>query len=88
MFLHANCDVETVGFSKEADYYASDEVVTRKSGRLGIRYRLNGKDRGDIVLSMAGRFNIYNSLCAIAVCRRLGVSFENIRQSLCKTQVK
>ena len=88
MLLHANCDVETVGFSKEADYYASDEVVTRKSGRLGIRYRLNGKDRGDIVLSMAGRFNIYNSLCAIAVCRRLGVSFENIRQSLCKTQVK
>lgn len=88
MFRYSNCEVETVGFSPKADYCATDEKVIKRDGKLGIQYCLTGKICGKISLSMAGRFNIYNSLCAIAVCKRVGVSFDIMRESLEDIQVR
>lgn len=88
MFRYTDCEVETVGFSKDADYCATEEEVIKKDGKLGIQYQLAGKLCGKISLSMAGRFNIYNSLCAIAVCKRLGVSFDRMKKSLEDIQVR
>lgn len=88
MVRYSKCEVERVGFSKEAEYCAIDEKVIKKDGKLGIEYLLTGKMCGKVSLSMAGRFNIYNSLCAIAVCNRLGVSFDIMRTSLEELQVK
>lgn len=88
MFQYSKCKVTTFGFSKKADYYAKNEKAIKKNGKLGIQYQIAGKMCGKISLSMAGKFNVYNALCAIAVCKELDVSFERIKESLEKIRVK
>ncbi len=39
-------------------------------------------------MTFRGKFSIYNSLAAIAICRRFGVTEENIRSALKKAKVK
>ncbi|MFA6228339.1 MAG: UDP-N-acetylmuramate--L-alanine ligase [Patescibacteria group bacterium] len=41
-----------------------------------------GRSLGQFSLLLPGRYNVYNALCAIAVCRTLGIDVEIIRQSL------
>ena len=42
----------------------------------------------DVEIDIPGRFSVYNSLTAIAVCRHFGVPREAIRNSLKKLKVK
>lgn len=88
MFKYSKCKTTTFGFSKKADYYAKNVKAVKKNGKLGIQYQIAGRMCGKISLSMAGKFNVYNSLCAIAVCKEFDVSFEKIKESLEKIQVK
>ncbi|WP_461812000.1 UDP-N-acetylmuramoyl-L-alanyl-D-glutamate--2,6-diaminopimelate ligase [Faecalimonas sp.] len=88
MLKDSKCAMTTFGFSKKADYYAKNVKAIKKNGKLGIQYQIAGRMCGKISLVMAGKFNVYNALCAIAVCKELDVSFEEIKKSLEKVQVK
>lgn len=75
------CQVETFGFSEKADLRAENTRLVTGKGTLGIAYDLKGLLDFPVEIDLPGKFSVYNSLTAIAVCRHFGVSKENIQKS-------
>ena len=84
----AACALETYGFSPEADLRAEDTRLVSGPGYLGISYHTRGLCDFPIEIDVPGRFSVYNSLAAIAVCRHFGVPAEKICQALKQASVK
>ena len=82
------CQVETFGFSDKADIRAAQVRLVQGPGYLGIAYTAEGLFRMDVRMNVPGKFNVYNSLCAIALCRHFGVSGEEITKALAHVNVK
>lgn len=82
------CKLETYGFSEQADLFASDTEFSQNGGKLGVSYRLRGKINTEIRLNLPGRFSVYNSLAAIAVCRHFNVMEEDMKDALEDAKVK
>ena len=82
------CQVETYGFSENADFRATDTKLVSAPGYLGIDYHVTGKRNFQVEIDIPGKFSVYNSLAAIAVCDHFGVSDENIISALRQAKVK
>ncbi|MDO4633407.1 MAG: UDP-N-acetylmuramoyl-L-alanyl-D-glutamate--2,6-diaminopimelate ligase [Eubacteriales bacterium] len=82
------CEVVTYGLVEESDYHASGLHLVSDPGYLGIAYDLTGKIQFPVQLDLPGKFSVYNSLAAIAVCDHFGVSNENILTALKSAKVK
>lgn len=82
------CQLETYGFSPEADLRAEDAQLVGGKGYLGISYHLKGLLDFPVEIDIPGKFSIYNSLTAIAICRHFHVSEENIIRALKVAKVK
>ena len=82
------CEVETFGFSEKADIRAVNVKLLQKPGFLGIAYQVEGLMKLEVEMNIPGKFNVYNSLCAISLCRHFGVSKEEIIKSLGNIYVK
>lgn len=82
------CTLETFGFTPEADLWAEDARMVNGRGYLGISYHLRGLLDFEVEIDIPGKFSVYNSLAAIAVCRHFQVSRENILQALKTAKVK
>ena len=76
------CEVETYGFSEKADLRASDVKLVNRPGFLGVAYRVSGLTDMDVEIDMPGRFSVYNSLVAIAVCRHFDIRKEDVLAAL------
>lgn len=72
------------GHGEKAEYRATNEVPTRYSGFMGIRFDLahNGKHVCTMDLSTPGDFSVENALAAISVCDFLGISPEDLREGM------
>jgi len=88
VFKEATCEVETFGFSEKADLRANDTKLVSRPGYLGIDYRVSGLMNFDVEIDIPGKFSVYNSLTAIAVCRHFDVPVEKIVAALGKAKVK
>lgn len=88
VFKNATCQVETFGFSKEADLRATNVQHIAKQGCLGVAYHVTGLMDFDVEIDIPGNFSVYNSLTAIAVCRHFGVPVEKIQAALKQAKVK
>ena len=82
------CQVETYGFSEKADLRASDVKLVNRPGFLGVAYRVSGFTDMDVEIDMPGRFSVYNSLVAIAVCRHFDIRKEDVLAALEAAQTK
>lgn len=82
------CEVETFGFSKEADLCATEPKLINKPGFFGVSYGISGKMNLEVEMDVPGRFSVYNSLAAIAICRHFGVKEEAIKEALLGIRVK
>lgn len=82
------CTLETYGFSGQADLRAVNPKLVTGKGTLGISYQLDGLLHFPVEIDLPGRFSIYNSLTAIAICRHFRVSEDNIRKALREAKVK
>ena len=82
------CTLETYGFSEKADLRAEDAKLVGGKGYLGISYHLKGLMDFPVEIDIPGKFSIYNSLTAIAICRHFKVSKENILKALKVAKVK
>lgn len=82
------CSIETFGFSKQADLRAQDVRLIHKPGYLGVAYHASGLCEFDVEIDVPGKFSVYNSLTAIAVCRHFDVPVENMKQALKEAKVK
>ena len=82
------CEVETYGFSDNADIKANDVHLFDKGGRLGVAYHMSGLIDMDVEIDIPGKFSVYNSMTAISICRHFGVKKETILSSLSSIRVK
>lgn len=82
------CEVETYGFSEAADIRATDVHLVKKGGHLGTTYHVRGLVDGEIETSVPGRFSVYNSLTAIAICHHYGVAIDAMKAALLEASVK
>ena len=82
------CQVETYGFSEKADLRASRVKLVNRPGFLGVAYHVSGLMDFDVEIDMPGRFSVYNSLVAIAVCRHFDIPKEDMLAALDVVQTK
>ena len=82
------CEVETFGFSKDADLCATDMKLVHEPGVIGVQYHIEGKIDFDVDINVPGRFSVYNSLTAIAICKHFGVANETIKKAIKDVVVK
>ncbi|MDO5491198.1 MAG: UDP-N-acetylmuramoyl-L-alanyl-D-glutamate--2,6-diaminopimelate ligase [Bacillota bacterium] len=84
----ATCKLETYGLSPEADLRAENMQLVRGQGTLGISYHVRGLMDFPVEVDIPGRFSVYNSLTAIAICRHFSVSPTDITAALKDIRVK
>ena len=84
----ATCEIETYGLSEEADLRADDMKLVSGPGYLGIAYHVRGLMDFPVEIDIPGKFSVYNSLTAIAICRHFGASPEAIISALKDIRVK
>jgi UDP-N-acetylmuramoyl-L-alanyl-D-glutamate--2,6-diaminopimelate ligase len=82
------CSVETFGFTEKADIRATEVKLLRKPGFLGVAYHVNGLMDFHVEIDIPGKFSVYNSLCAIALCRHFQVEPERIMKALQTVKVR
>ena len=82
------CTLETIGFSEKADLRASDVNLVGRPGYLGVTFDLTGLLNFPVEIDIPGKFSIYNSLVAIAVCRHFEIERENILEALKTAKAK
>ena len=82
------CEVETFGFGEGADLQAYNEHLFVGKGYLGVSYSLKGLLNMDVTVDIPGRFSVYNSMCAAAVCRHFGIGKDRITAALKQAKVK
>lgn len=87
--LHGHtCEVETFGFSQNADIRAVNVELINKPGCLGVDYQVEGLMNFPVEINSPGKFSVYNSLCAIALCRHFGVGISEIKRAMKQIRVK
>ena len=82
------CELETYGFSEEAQLRASDLKLVTGAGYLGIDFNVSGLVNMNVMTDIPGKFSAYNALTAIAICRHFGVKEEDITKALAGAKVK
>lgn len=88
VILGHTCQIETFGFSDQAQLRAENMELVRGSGVLGVAYHVGGLCNFDVQIGVPGQFSVYNSLAAIAVCHHFGISEEKMCQALKEAKVK
>ena len=82
------CKLETIGFSEKADLRAGNVKLIGRPGYLGVTYDLTGLLNFPVEIDIPGKFSVYNSLVAIAVCRHFNIQKENILEALKHAKAK
>ena len=82
------CKLETIGFSEKADLRAGNVKLIGRPGYLGVTYDLTGLLNFPVEIDIPGKFSVYNSLVAIAVCRHFNIQKENILEALKHAKTK
>jgi len=92
------CEVETFGLSEQAGVRAENLQLVSRPGYLGIAYTVSWKNENvsgevertsfDVEIDIPGKFSVYNSLTAIAICRHFRVGIEDIQKALKVAKVK
>ncbi len=82
------CQIETYGFSKEANIYAKNVELLHEPGYLGVRYDVDGELSFSVKIDLPGTFSVYNSLTAIAICHHFKVSIDKMQKALSEAKVK
>ncbi len=85
---NCTCRLETYGIDTEADLRATDISFLNEGGSLGMAFTVKGLMEFPVKIASPGRFNVYNALTAIAICRHFGVDKEDIRRALALARVK
>ncbi len=82
--LAPNCKFETYGIDNPASLLAKDITVTNSN--VDFKVKLGNKNQR-VKTGIPGRFSVYNSLAAISVASRFGVSAEDIIDALLSVRV-
>ncbi len=72
------------GFNASLSSIYATDIIECPQGRRGVEFKAwrNGEILGLVEMKIIGRHNVLNTLAAIGVSLKLGISFEVIRQAL------
>lgn len=84
----SSCQVETYGFSEEADLAGFGDNLLARAGYIGVHFETKGIKKLSVDVAIPGRFSVYNALAAISVCRHFDISDEAILKGLDTVKVK
>ncbi|MDO4517950.1 MAG: UDP-N-acetylmuramoyl-L-alanyl-D-glutamate--2,6-diaminopimelate ligase [Bacillota bacterium] len=96
----ATCKLETYGIGQRTreiqdiltedvpDIRAENMELVSKPGYLGIKYDVKGAMGFAVEIDIPGKFSVYNSLTAIAICRHFDIEPEKITEALGDVKVK
>ena len=82
------CEIETYGYSENADLVAHGDELVAKRGFIGVHFKTTGVEELSVNVAIPGRFSVYNALAAIAVCRHFDIDKQNILDGLKNVKVK
>ena len=82
------CEVETFGFSPKADFVAMNMELIRGKGYLGVNYNVKGLENFHVETKLPGKFSVYNSLTAIAICHHFKVPQDAMKAALLEAKAK
>ena len=85
---NAACDISTYGFSENADFRAENVNLIARKGCLGVAYDVNGKTQMHVEIDLPGKFSVYNSLTAVAICKYFSADNTTIQNALKDAKVK
>ena len=83
----AACEIKTYGES-DADLTASAVEHVNMDGTLSMKFHASGILEGDVIVGLAGRFNIANAMCAACVGTLLGMPHNVILHALEHVKVR
>lgn len=75
----ATCDIITFGIDNNADFKAENIKLSAQGVNFDIKI---DNQITSFFVPIPGKFNIYNSLCAIAACYILGIDVNTIKESI------
>lgn len=73
-------EVYTYGIEQETDLKATDISSANRETTFTVWER--GEQLGNVTLPVPGKHNVYNALATIAVCRQIGIPFQDIAEAL------
>ncbi len=82
------CRLETYGIDTAADLRAENITFLNEGGSLGMCFTASGLTELSVKTASPGKFNVYNALTAIAICRHFGVDGAQIQRALAVAKVK
>lgn len=82
------CQVETYGLNEQADLRAENIDLHSQDGNLLVTYDVKGLLDLNVQVNIPGKFSVYNSLTAIAICRHFHVPEDRIKEALLSVKVK
>ncbi len=85
---NADCKIATYGFSENADLRAENTELIFKKGYLGVAYDVKGSMTMRVEIDLPGKFSVYNSLTAIAICHYFNIDESTICSALKDAKVK
>ncbi|MEE0061349.1 MAG: UDP-N-acetylmuramoyl-L-alanyl-D-glutamate--2,6-diaminopimelate ligase [Acutalibacteraceae bacterium] len=85
---NATCKTMTYGFAENANLKADNVKLINKPGHLGVAYNITGDISMNVEIDLPGKFSVYNSLTAIAICKYFGIDNSVISNALKDVRVK
>lgn len=82
------CEIETYGFSENADIVAHNDSLIARPGYIGVHFDTTGEKELSVDVAIPGRFSVYNALAAISVCRHFDLTDKDILNGLNEVKVK
>lgn len=74
-----HCKSRYVTYGMKGDYWASDIEVSMKDTRFILHTPIG---EGEVKLSLIGKHNVFNALCASAIAGELGIPLKDIQKGL------
>ena len=72
----ASCSVLTYGFREECEY----KIINNQMQKFEVEH--NGKSLGEFETKLIGKHNVLNAVAVIAVCHKLNLDLEEVKEAL------
>lgn len=82
------CQVESFGYSANADVRICDYHIVGRPGYMGIAYDLQGAVEGHVEAGSPGKFSSYDSAAGAIVAKHLGFTDEEICNALQEVKIR
>lgn len=78
-------DYMTYSIDKDSNLKAVDIKYPNSISDIKTYFKI---DDEDYVVNSFGKFGVYNALCVVSICKKLGIKYEDIKSGLGKAHVK